>query len=121
MLMRMFQQRQYEQTLFADISAVTQVNREPRILHELIKAKDLHPRLVHGSDYPLPALRVLFSTLKLRLNGLLDDRSRELCNELAGANPLLFDFALKRSLRVEEGGSVHRFSPIVFETSRLFG
>jgi mannonate dehydratase len=120
LLMEMFADPQYESNLFADISAVTQINRSGRFLRELLAARELHHRLVNGSDYPLPALRLLFSTGKWQLEGLLAAEQRRLCNKVAGANPLLFDFVLKRSLRFETGGRTHRFSPSIFETDWLF-
>jgi len=120
LLMRMFEQPRYEGLLFGDISGVTQVNRGGAPLRELLRARHLHPRLVNGSDYPIPAIRVLFSTWRLQLEGLIDDRQRRLCNELALANPLLFDFALKRSLTLREKGEAYRFADAVFETDWLF-
>jgi mannonate dehydratase len=90
------------------------------LVRELLAARELHHRLVNGSDYPLPALRLLFSTGKLQIEGLLSGEKRRLCNEVAEVNPLLFDFVLKRSLQFESEGRVHRLSPEVFESGRLF-
>lgn len=121
LFMRLFADPRYEANLFADISALPMLNRSPRVLRQLLSAGELHPRLVHGSDYPLPALRLLYSTRKLELTGFLDAEDRALCNEIGEANPLLFDFVLKRSLRLHEDGRTYRFSPRVFETAWLFG
>jgi mannonate dehydratase len=111
----------YERNLFGDISALAQVNYGPRPLRELLATPEWHERLIYGSDYPLPALRFVISPTKLQLDGLLSADDRDLCNELFAANPLLFDFAVKRSLRHEVDGRTHRFSPAVFETARWFG
>jgi hypothetical protein len=35
------------------------------------------------------------------------------------ANPLLFDFVVKRTLKVEGDGRTHRFASTVFESARL--
>jgi len=120
LFMRMFREPQYEGRLFGDISAITQLNRSGRVLRELLQARELHPRLVNGSDYPLLVLSFLFSTRKLQFEGLLGDRERGLCNEIADVNPLLFDFVLKRSLTFESDGTHHRFSDTIFETNHLF-
>jgi mannonate dehydratase len=118
--MRLMREPRYETNLFADISALTQLNRGQRILEAVLTREWLHPRLVNGSDYPLPALRIIYSTRLLEWSGFLDARARRLCNRLANINPLLFDFALKRSLRVERDDGVFRFPNRVFETAWLF-
>ncbi len=41
-------------------------------------------------------------------------------DEVGDNNPLLFDFVLKRSVRLEKGGQTYRFAESVFETSWLF-
>jgi len=118
--MRLFVDPRYDANLFGDISALTQINRSAGPLRELLAAPELHHRLVNGSDYPLPALRVLFSTARWQVAGLLDAERRRLCNEIAVVNPLLFDFVLKRSLAYESEGRSYRFSDGVFETDWLF-
>jgi mannonate dehydratase len=120
LFMRMMREPQYDGRLFGDISAITQLNRSGRVLRELLAARELHPRLVNGSDYPLLALDFLFSTRKLRFDNLIGDRERQLCNEIADVNLLTFDFALKRSLLYESATGQHSFPPSVFETDWLF-
>ena len=120
LFLRMLDEKQYERTLFADISALSALNRSGRALREMIKAEGYHHRLVNGSDYPMPALGFFFSTSKLRYEGYLTDEERRLCNKVFDANPMLFDFAVKRSLKVEENGRTYRFAPRVFETDWLF-
>ncbi|MDG2149874.1 MAG: amidohydrolase family protein [Planctomycetota bacterium] len=120
LLLRLMKDPRYERQLFADISAITQFNRCGDPLRAFLCESDLHYRLVNGSDYPLPAIDPLISTWKLVHEGYLTSRERMLCNAVYDANPLLFDFAVKRCLKVEEGGRTHRFSPNIFETSWLF-
>jgi mannonate dehydratase len=119
--MRLFRDPSYDGNLFGDISALTQINRSAEPVETLLAAPELHHRLVNGSDYPLPALRVLFSTGKWQLAGLLGGEDRRMCNEIAEANPLLFDFVLKRSLVLVREGRACRFADSVFETDWLFG
>lgn len=118
--LRLMGERQYEDNLFADISAMTQINRSGRPLRELMKLKELHPRLVNGSDYPLPAINPLVSTRWLEREGYLSRADRLRCNEVYEANPLLFDFIVKRALVWRERGEEHRFSPCVFESQWVF-
>ncbi|MBI1944747.1 MAG: amidohydrolase family protein [Deltaproteobacteria bacterium] len=109
-----------EGRLFADISAITQVNRAGAHLAELLMDTALHARLVNGSDYPLPAIDPLVSTRYLERQGLLSSAHRALCNQVFAHNPLLFDYVLKRKVRVLAGGVEHRLPPRVFESARLF-
>ena len=118
LFLRLMAEKQYESNLFGEISAMTQVNRSKRALREILMASELHPRLVNGSDYPLPAVDPLISTRILVQRGYLPKEERPLLAEIFAGNPLLFDFVLKRRVRVEGG---HCFAPIVFETERIFG
>ncbi len=121
LFLRLMGDRQYEQNLFADISALTFINRSGRPLREMLAATELHGRLVNGSDYPLVAVDPVLSTRVLEWRGYLTADQRRLCNEVYAANPLLFDYVVKRCLAVEHEGRTARFSPGVFETSWLFG
>ena len=109
-----------QNSLFGDISALLQVNRCGRPLRELLLAQELHPRLVNGSDYPLPAIDPLVSTRVLVDRGYITEEDRTLCNAVYDANPLLFDFVTKRAVRVVQNGRAYGFSPRVFETAWLF-
>lgn len=113
---RLMDRPQYTGRLFGDISAVTQINRAPVALAKLIERDDWHPRLLNGSDYPLPGVMPLFSLRQLERLGLLAAEHREPLTQIRKHNPLLFDFVLKRSLR--SGGKA--FSNSVFETRAFF-
>lgn len=117
--LRLLKEPRYEGRLFADVSALTLFNRAGRPLAELLRAKSLQDRLVNGSDYPLPALDPLISTWQLARDGFLDARERPALEEIFEANPLLFDFTLKRRLRLVERGVEQRFAARVFESAHL--
>ena len=89
--------------LYGETSALVFRNRDPRVLRTLLERTDLHARLVHGSDYPLPAIDVLVSTGRLEDEGFLTASERAALDEVYDYNPLLFDFALKRALRGPKG------------------
>lgn len=96
---RLMDDPQYDGLLFGDISALTQVNRMGKPLAMVLDRTDLHPRLIHGSDYPLPALNSLISTRLLVSSAFLREEDREPLNEIYKFNPLLFDYVLKRRLK----------------------
>lgn len=99
LFMRMMGEKRYEGLLFADISAMTQYNRTGRPLTTILQRADLHERLVNGSDYPLPAINVLIRTSILVKQGYITSEEHASLNETYDYNPLLFDFALKRTIR----------------------
>jgi predicted TIM-barrel fold metal-dependent hydrolase len=100
LFLRLMDEKRYEGFLFADISAMTQYNRSGRPLATIMGREDLHDRLVNGSDYPLPAINVLIRTGTLRKQGYLTADERLWLNEVYDYNPLLFDFVLKRALKI---------------------
>lgn len=101
---RMMDDKKYQENLFADISAVVFVNRKTAVLKTLLARKDLHSRLIYGSDYPIPAINAMISTQLLARSGFLTDNVAKLLTEIYYVNPLLFDFVLKRQLKHPETG-----------------
>lgn len=103
--------------MFGDISAVFQANRKPAVWRTVLQRSDWHGRLVHGSDYPLPGVMPLFSLPRLKEAGLLAERDVDVLQRVREHNPLLFDFVLKRQLRLGQ----QRLPAAVFEAAALCG
>lgn len=112
---RLMDEPRYEQFCYADISALTQFNRA-WALKTVLQRSEWHPRLLNGSDYPLPGVMPLFSAGDMAKMGLLDKDAVPWLKEVRAHNPLLFDFALKRLLRLN-GRS---FPASVYETREFF-
>jgi mannonate dehydratase len=112
---RLMDEPRYAKTLYADISALTQFNRV-WALKDVLQRAEWHPRLLNGSDYPLPGVMPLFSASDMAGMGLLDLAAVPVLQEVRAHNPLLFDFALKRLLRLGQ----QQFPLNVFETRRFF-
>ena len=102
--------------LMGDLSALFQVNRRPDVWRQVLERDDWHPRLLHGSDYPLPGVGPLYRLGKLVDAGLLDAPSVPVLEAVREHNPLLFDLALKRRLRSGSRG----LKDVVFDTRRVF-
>jgi hypothetical protein len=115
LFLRMMEEKRYEGLLFGEISAVTDCLRDRRPIGVLLERTDLHPRLVDGSDYPIPAVNVLVWTGRFVRWGYLDAADEAPLDEIYGVNPLLFDYVLKRRLRHPESGA--RFPPSVFQAN----
>jgi predicted TIM-barrel fold metal-dependent hydrolase len=110
--LRMMDDPKYKDLLFADISTATQTIRSREDLKTLLARTDLHPRLVNGSDYPLPGLPFFIVTYDLMLRGFITKQERRALNEIKQRNPLLFDFVLKRALKHPATGA--KFPPGMF-------
>lgn len=113
---RLMADTRYQHHLFADISAITQRNRSIETLRAIIEHQDWHGRLLNGSDYPLPGVVPLFATGKLARAGLLDSASVPVLDQIQHYNPLLFDFVLKRQLRV----GTQKLPASIFHTRDFF-
>ena len=112
LFLRMMGEERYRGLLYGDLSAVAFRNRDARVLRTLLERTDLHPRLVDGTDWPLPAIRVMTSTRRLEREGLLTSSERQALDEVFRYDPRLFDLALKRTVRGPRG---ERFPASVFE------
>lgn len=106
LFLRLMDEPQYEGKLFGDISALTQVNRMGAPLKAVLERQDLHHRLINGSDYPLPAMNVLISTKALSTANLIRSEEVDPLNEIYKANPLLFDFVVKRRIKHPDDDSI---------------
>ncbi|MGQ3053226.1 MAG: amidohydrolase family protein [Roseateles sp.] len=102
--------------LMGDISVTLQTNRKPEVARTLFTREDWHPRLLHGSDYPLPGIPAAVRLTALVKAGLLDAADAPQLDTLREYNPLLFDLALKRLTRWRGA----RLSPAVFATRLHF-
>jgi len=119
LFLRLMNEKRYEGLVFADISAMTQYNRIGRPLTTIMQREDLHERLVNGSDYPLPAINILIRTRALQKLGYITSEERACLNEIYDYNPLLFDFVLKRTLKIP--GTQKRLPSSVFMRNSALG
>lgn len=97
---RVMQEQRGSGLLMADISAVFQRNRTAAAWRQIVGRDEWHGQLLNGSDYPLPGVMPLFVPHKLVDAGLLAATAVPTLLALREHNPLLFDFVLKRQLRV---------------------
>lgn len=102
--------------LYADISAIALRNRPVPAIRTLLEREDWHPRLLYGSDYPLPGIIPFTSATTLAREGLLPKEAVPDLEQLREHNPLYFDFALKRLLSWQG----KTFAKSIFETRRVF-
>lgn len=117
---RLMDQPSHDGRLFGDLSALTQAARagEPlkRVLERAREGGDWAGRVLNGSDYPLPGIMPLYSLSQLAESGYLDAAAIAPLTSIRRHHPLLFDFVLKRHLRIGGQGLARS----VFETRRIF-
>ncbi|MCM3900825.1 MAG: amidohydrolase family protein [Pyrinomonadaceae bacterium] len=119
LFMRLMDEKRYEGLVFGEISAMTQFNRIGEPLTTILEREDLHDRLLNGSDYPLPAINVLIRTRPLVRGGYINADERESLKEIYDYNPLLFDFVLKRTIKLPTTNK--RLPAAVFMTNASLG
>jgi len=119
LFLRLMDDKRYEGLVFGEISAMTQFNRVGKPLTTILARDDLHERLVNGSDYPLPAVNILIRTRPLMKGGYLAEAEAEPLKEIYDYNPLLFDFVLKRTLKLP--GANRRLPAGIFMTNPALG
>lgn len=113
---RMMGEKKYEKLLFGEISAMTQLNRIGSALQAVLTRDDWQHRLLNGSDYPLPGVMPLFSTLTMSSLGYLKRSAVKPLEKIRRYNPMLYDFVLKRHLHWQG----KKFAGKVFETENFF-
>lgn len=113
---RLMDEPAWEGRLFGELSTVTQVNRRDEVLTTLLGRRDWQTRLINASDYPLPGIVPLFSPGYFAEHGWLSGEQDALLRRIRSHNPLLFDFLLKRMLRIDGQG----LAPQAFMTRRHF-
>lgn len=101
---KMFKEKKYEKNLFGEISGVTIHTRVGEAIDTLLEHPEYHDRIVNGSDYPLPAINLLYRTGQFEDMGYITSKEREHLNEIYEFNPLLFDLALKRTIKHPKTG-----------------
>jgi predicted TIM-barrel fold metal-dependent hydrolase len=113
LFLRMMDDPQYEGRLFGEISAVLLLNRVRGVVPTLLRRTELHHRLIHGSDYPIPGIDPLINLFQLWSMDLIRWEDRAPLSRLFDQNPILGDFVLKRVLTID-GGPPTGFPPSVF-------
>lgn len=119
LFLRLMDDQRYEGLVFGEVSAMTQFNRVGKPLTTILAREDLHERLVNGSDYPLPAVNVLIRTRPLLKHGYITAKESNCLKEIYQYNPLLFDFVLKRAIKLP--GTERRLPASVFMTNPALG
>ncbi len=101
--------KRYRENLFGEISVVPYLGTHG-LLQALLSDDEICDRLINGSDYPAPAISLINPTARLLRDGYLTEKTdpdgqlagerKRALDEIQKLNPLLFDFVMKRTIRV---------------------
>lgn len=112
---RLMAAREFEGRLFGEISALPQKNRM-EVLPRVLAHNEWEGRLLNGSDYPLPGVFPLFAIDEFVSRGWIGAEIGEHLKRVRAGNPMVFDFLLKRYLKIDGA----QFGASTFETARVF-
>ncbi|WP_455205210.1 amidohydrolase family protein [Kaarinaea lacus] len=113
---RLLADKNYEGRVFGDISAITQVNRDQEAIEKIVTHDEWHHALINGSDYPLPGVLPIISVQTMADWGYIGDKDVNILSGIRRFNPQLFDFVLKRTLKIKN----KKIKPVVFHSRRVF-
>jgi uncharacterized protein len=114
LLLDLMSNPKYDDLLYADLSAMTG-RRRMSALHDILARPEIHHRLLYGSDYPVPAVGIVVSTVGLQSEGFITEEERILLDEIRPYNALLFSLCLLRFVK----SSGHRFPDSVFRRPKF--
>lgn len=109
---RLMKEEKYKENLWGETSALALYTRLGKPMLSVLENPEMASRFVHGSDYPLPAINVLYRTSQLLKEGYINEKDKEALDEVYGYNPLLFNHLLKRV--VKHPKTKKKMSPEVF-------
>ena len=110
---RLMEDPKYSTILFADISACIGFKRI-KYLNQILDNKHWHSRLLFGSDYPVPCIPFVTSTVLLYRHKLLEYKQIKPLNEIFYSNPLLYNFVVFRTIQSKAN---NKLSNSIFERS----
>lgn len=101
---RIVENKKYEGLAYGEMSGTTIHTRIGLPYNKVLEHPELKSRFVNGSDYPLPAINMLYRTKQFLEMGYITKEEREALNEIYQYNPLLFNFMSKRLLKHPKTG-----------------
>jgi mannonate dehydratase len=113
---RLMNDPKYHGRLFGDTAELESANRAGGPLKSVLLHQDWHPRLLHGSDYPLPSIGPSFfsSLARFCVSKKVKWKYLQPLSRLHKFNPPLADICLKRLICMTRRGQKYSFQPSIF-------
>lgn len=100
LLLRLLRNPDYENNLHVALAGVTVAGRAEGSLTTWLQHPQVADRLVYASGYPRPAVAAATNVTELAEAGFVTPDQARALREIRAVNPLLFDFVLKRTMRL---------------------
>ncbi len=100
--MQLLSDSDYAENLYGDIAGLTHKKAVPEALNAMLQSPQTFSHLLYSSDYPLLAINTVVNLKELKKSGFITQEQVPDLREIYRFNPLLFDFVLKRLVRLPE-------------------
>jgi hypothetical protein len=99
MFWRLLEEKKYENQLYGELSGTTIYTRFDGAFKRVLEHPEYARRFVNGSDYPLPAINILYRTSQYLKLGYITKKEKQALDEIYKYNPLLFNLIAKKILK----------------------
>ena len=96
---RLIEEPKYKGLLYGELSGTTIYTRFDGPFKKVLESPQYARRFVNGSDYPLPAINILYRTRQYLKLGYITEAEKVALNEIYKYNPLLFNLVAKKILK----------------------
>lgn len=100
LLLQLLRNPEYAENLRVALAGVTRSDRAEGLLTTWLQNPQVADQLVYASDYPRSAIAANVDLTELADSGFVTTAQARALDEIRRINPLLFDFVLKRTLRL---------------------
>jgi hypothetical protein len=114
---RLVEENKYEGLLFGELSGTTIYTRFDGPFKKVLENPQFARRFINGSDYPLPAINILYRTGQYVKLGYITKQEKKSLYEIYKYNPLLFNLISKKILKHPKTKAV--LDDIIFTNSSL--
>jgi hypothetical protein len=114
---RLVEEKKYQGLLFGELSGTTIYTRFDGPFKKVLENPQFARRFINGSDYPLPAINILYRTGQYVKLGYITKQEKKSLDEIYKYNPLLFNLISKKILKHPKTKAV--LDDIIFTNSSL--
>ncbi len=114
---RLLKEEKYKGKLYGELSGTTIYTRFDGPIKRILEHPQYARRFVNGSDYPLPAVNILYKTSQYLKLGYITEKEKEALDEIYQYNPLLFNLIAKKTLKHPKTKAI--LDDIIFTNSNL--
>ena len=114
---RLIEEKKYEGSLYGELSGTTIYTRFDGPFKKVLESPEYAKRFVNGSDYPLPAINILYRTGQYLKLGYINEKEKSALDEIYKYNPLVFNLLAKKIIKHPK--TKKPLSDIIFTNNNL--